>query len=47
MEDVCITWLSTALINNIFYCMLQKLLRTLDTEVCIKFQHNVPKQKFI
>jgi hypothetical protein len=45
MEDICITWLSTALINNIFYWMLQKLLRPLDNEVLIKFQHNVSNGK--
>jgi len=45
MEDICITWLYTALINNIFYCMFQKLLRPLDKEVLIKFQHNVSNRK--
>jgi hypothetical protein len=45
MEDICITWLSTALINNSVYYMLQKLLRPLDKEVLIKFQHNVSNGK--
>ena len=45
MEGICITWLPTALINNTFYFMLQKLLRTLDKGVLIKFQHNVSNGK--